>query len=172
MSSSVSHKIKNRKTANDVFITPLELAKAHIDFIPDEYKTDTDIWLDPCKNNGSYYNQFPDNVTKEYCEILDNKDFFDYESPLGVDVIIQNPPYSIIDKWIAKNIELKPMCCSFLIGLQNLTARRIEMFENAEYKLTKMKMLKVFKWYGMSVLVNFEHSSLDSIIEIDRKVYK
>ena len=46
------------------------------------------------------------------------------------------------------------------------------MFEVAGYKLTKMKMLKVFKWYGMSVLVNFEKTTSNSIIEIDRKVYK
>jgi hypothetical protein len=77
-----------------------------------------------------------------------------------------------MDKWIQKNIELQPKCCSFLIGLGNLTARRIEMFEVAGYKLTKMKMLKVFKWYGMSVLVNFEKTTSNSIIEIDRKVYK
>jgi hypothetical protein len=172
MSSSVSHKIKNRKKANDVFITPLELAKVHIDFIPDEYKEDNDMWLDPCKNDGSYYNQFPEQVCKDYCEILEDKDFLEYPNLLDIRVIIQNPPYSIIDKWIAKNIELQPDCCSFLIGLQNLTARRIQMFEDAGYKLTKMKMLKVWKWYGMSVLVNFEQTSQDSIIEIDRKVYK
>ncbi len=170
MSSSVSHSIKNRKKANDVFITPRELSKVHIDFIPDKYKWSTsDIWLDPCKNSGSYFDQFPESVVKNWCEILDNRDFFDCQCKPTV--IIQNPPYSIIDKWIQKNIELQPKCCSFLIGLGNLTARRIEMFEEAGYKLTKMKMLKVYKWYGMSVLVNFEKTTSNSIIEIDRKIY-
>ena len=164
MSSAISHKIKNKKVANDVFITPLELSKNHINFI--DYKDD-DKWLDPCKNNGSYYNQFPNN-NKDYCEILENKDFFDYNEP--VDIIIQNPPYSLMDKWINKNIELKPRIISFLIGIGNLTAKRIETLKKSGYGLTKMKMLKVFKWYGMSLLVVFEKDK-KSIIEIDRKVY-
>ena len=166
MNSKISHSIKHRENANDVFITPLELAKKHIDFL-DNIKDD-DLWLDPCKNNGSYYNQFPTNK-KEYCEILENKDFFDYNG--NPDIIIQNHPYSLTDKWIKKNIELKPRIISFLIGIGNLTARRIEILENAGYGLSKIKMLKVYKWYGMSLIVVFEKGK-KSIIEIDRKVYR
>ena len=72
MSSKTGHKIKQRNKANDVFITPLELAKKHIDMI--DYK-DEDMWLDPSKNNGSYYNQYPSDK-KDYCEILEDKDLF------------------------------------------------------------------------------------------------
>jgi hypothetical protein len=165
MISSASHTIKKRKDANDVFITPLELAKKHIDMI--DYN-DNDIWLDPCKNDGSYYNQFP-NDNKNYCEILEDKDFFEYDS--YVDIIIQNPPYSLMDKWIDKNIELNPRIISMLIGIGNLTTKRIQKLENAGYGLTKMKMLKVWKWYGMSCIVVFEKGK-KSIIEYDRKVYR
>ena len=164
MNSEISHNIKNRKVANDVFITPKDLAKKHIEMI--DYKSD-DIWLDPCKNNGSYYNQFP-TENKEYCEILEGNDFFLYNG--SPDIIIQNPPYSLMNKWIEKNIELKPRIISFLIGIGNLTTKRIKTLENAGYGLTKMKMLKVYSWYGMSVLVNFEKGK-ESIIEFDRKIY-
>ena len=75
MSSKTGHKIKQRTKANDVFITPLELAKKHIDMI--DYK-DEDMWLDPSKNNGSYYNQYPSDK-KDYCEILEDKDFYNYQ---------------------------------------------------------------------------------------------
>jgi hypothetical protein len=165
MSSKISHKIKNRKKANDVFLTPLELSKKHIETI--EFKKN-EVWLDPCRNNGSYYNQFPTDK-KDYCEILENKDFLKYNKK--IDIIIQNPPYSILDKWIYKNIELKPRIISFLIGLNNLTTRRIEILENAGYGLTYLKLVKVYQWYGMSIIVNFEKEK-KSIIEIDRKVYK
>ena len=66
MSSSISRSIKNRENPNDVFITPLKLAKSHIDMI--DYK-DTDVWYDPFKNNGSYHNQFP-NENKKWSEII------------------------------------------------------------------------------------------------------
>ena len=165
MSSSISHKIKHREVAKDVFITPLELAKNHIDMI---VFNEEDKWLDPCKNDGSYFNQFPTD-NKDYCEILEDKDFLEYTG--NPDIIIQNPPYSILDKWIKKNIELNPRVISMLIGIGNLTARRIEWLEQAGYGLTKMKMLKVYKWYGMSVIVVFEKEK-ESIIEFDRKIYK
>jgi hypothetical protein len=160
-----SHKIKKRNKPKDIFITPLELSKSHIDMI--EYN-DNEIWLDPCKNNGSYYNQFPNN-NKDYCEILENKDFFNYNKK--VDIIIQNPPYSLIDKWIDKNIELKPRIISLLIGINNLTARRIEKLNNNGYGLIKLRMLKVWSWFGMSIIVLFEKNK-ENIIEIDRNVWR
>ena len=53
----------------------------------------------------------------------------------------------------------------------NLTARRIEMFEDAGYGLTKIHMCKIFKWYGMSFIVQFEKDKT-SIISFDRIVWK
>jgi hypothetical protein len=57
-----------------------------------------------------------------------------------------------------------------LIGIGNLTTKRIKTLENAGYGLTKMKMLKVYSWYGMSCIVVFEKDK-KSIIEYDRKIY-
>lgn len=165
MSSKTGHKIKKRDNANDVFITPLPLAKKAIDMI--EYKPD-DIWFDPFKNDGSYYNQFP-NQNKVYTEILEQKDFFDFNDK--VDIICSNPPYSLMDRVIQKSIELQPHTINYLIGIGNLTARRIEMFEKAGYGLTKMHMCKVFKWYGMSVIVQFEKGK-DNVITYDRDVWR
>ena len=71
MNSNLGHKIKQRSKKNDIFITPIQLAKKHINLI--EYKDD-EIWFDPFKNSGNYYNNYP-NDNKEWCEILDNKDF-------------------------------------------------------------------------------------------------
>ena len=48
MKSSISHAIKKRDKPNDVFITPLPLAKFHIDMIE---TIETDTWYDPFKND-------------------------------------------------------------------------------------------------------------------------
>ena len=168
MNPSSSHSIKNRSTANDVFITPIEIAKQQINL---HNINEGELWLDPCRNNeeGSYYSNFPNGVSKDWCEIIEDKDFFEYDNK--PDVICSNPPYSIIDKWIEKTLELCPREFSLLIGIGNLTTRRIELIENSGYGLTKMKMLKIYKWYGMSCIVVFEKNK-KSIIEYDRKVYR
>ena len=165
MSSNTSHKIKKRDNANDIFITPLALAKKAIEMV--EY-TPADKWLDPFKNDGSYYNQFP-NDNKVYTEILENKDFFEYNDK--VDIICSNPPYSLMDSVIKKSIELQPHTINYLIGLGNLTTRRIEMFEKAGYGLSKLHMCKVYSWYGMSVIVQFVKDK-DNVITYDRQVWK
>ena len=51
-------------------------------------------------------------------------------------------PYSILDKWFDKVISLNPRVYSTLIGVNNLTARRVEKFEKAGYGIKKIKMLK------------------------------
>ena len=179
MSSAISTSIKNRKKANDIFITPRDLALKHIKFIDSR---ENDFWLDPCRNNenGSYYSQFPTDK-KDWCEILEGRDFFTYKPPTKkenkfkikqpINIICGNPPYSILNKWIEKCISLNPRVISMLIGVGNLTARRIETLNKAGYGIAKLKMLKVFEWYGMSYIVVFEKDK-ENIIEIDRKVYR
>mgnify|MGYP003628133762 FL=1 len=164
MSGKISHCIKKRDKANDVFITPLILAKKQIDLIEFE---DDDIWYDPFKNTGNYYEQFP-NDNKCWSEILYGEDFF--EQKAEVDIICSNPPYSMIDKVLEKSISLNPRVISYLIGMGNLTARRIEIMNNAGYGLSKIVFLKVQKWYGMSFIVHFERDC-DNCIDIDRTVY-
>ena len=162
--SETGHSIKKRDKANDVFLTPLKLAKNHIDMI--EYD-DSDIWYDPFKNSGNYYNQFP-NDNKVWSEILDGEDFFDFK--MDVDIICSNPPYSMINKVLEKCIELNPHTISLLIGQNNLTCKRIEDMNKAGYGLYKCKMLKVWDWYGLSYIVYFKKWS-ENCIDIDRTIY-
>ena len=172
MSSSTSHKIKSRTTGNDVFITPRKLAKLHIDMIPEEYfGWYGGLWLDPCKNDGSYYDQFTNHGKREYCEILEDKDFFKCES--GPQVIIGNPPYSILDAWLKHTITLNPDCFSYLIGQGALTTRRMEWIEKAGYTITRLHLTKVWKWYGMSYIIVCE-KGIDppQKITMDRTVWR
>jgi hypothetical protein len=165
MKATTNHNIKQRKEANDVFITPLELAKKQIDYIS---VNEGEVWLDPFKNSGNYYNQFP-TANKEWTEILEGKDFFAYDK--HVDVICSNPPYSMIDAVLQKSVELKPRVISYLIGINNLTCKRIEFMNNHNYGLTRLHFCKVYKWFGMSVIVEFELDK-ENVISYDRVVWK
>ena len=94
--NATATQIKNRREAKDVFITPADLAKKHID--------------------------------------------------------------------IVKNI---------LIGLHNLTAKRIEFMEHYGYKIVNIHLCKVFKWFGMSAIVTWERSNnKKGIIDYDRIVWR
>ena len=55
--NTVFNNIRSREKPNDVFITPRELAKLHIDMLDSWYHSPA---LDPCRNDDSYYNQFPE----------------------------------------------------------------------------------------------------------------
>ena len=133
-----------------------------IDYEPNE------IWYDPFKNDGSYYNQYP-NENKVWTEILDGRDFFDFTG--NIDIICSNPPYSFIDTILHKCIELKPRVISLLIGQGNLTAKRMELLEKHGYGLKKIHMCKVFKWYGMSYIIQYELGEA-SIMSYDRVVWR
>lgn len=167
MLSKKSHNIKNRENPKDVFITPKDLAKKHIDLI--NHKED-DIWYDPFRNSGVYYKQFPtDKKHKKWSEILKGKDFFEFDKK--IDIICSNPPYSLLNKVFEHSIKLNPRVISYLIGINNLTPRRIEMMNNAGYGLTTMYMTNVWRWFGMSVIVVFEKDK-DNIIMFDRTTWR
>ena len=123
----VKGKGKEREhSSRDVVYTPFSVAKAIIDKLP---LKNGETVLDPFYGKGAFYEQYPENVKKEWCEIEKNKDFFDFNK--HVDWIISNPPYSIFNE-VAKHsyeiadnvVYLMPLCkaCS--------SFRRIKMLEN------------------------------------------
>jgi hypothetical protein len=77
----------------------------------------------------------------------------------------------MIDKVLEHSVKLEPRVISYLIGVSNLTAKRIEYMEKNGYNITKLHMCKVYKWYGMSLIVVFEKNK-PSIITYDRVVWK
>ena len=71
--------------SNDIVMTPSRFAKEIID-----YFNPSGLILEPCRGDGGFYNNFL--KPKEWCEITEGKDFFDFNEK--VDWIITNPPYS------------------------------------------------------------------------------
>ena len=77
----------------------------------------------------------------------------------------------MIDKVLEKSVSLSPHTISYLIGINNLTPKRIEYMENKGYYITKIHLCKVYKWYGMSCIVVWEKDK-KGIINYDRIVWK
>ena len=171
--SEIAHSIKHRDTPKDVFYTPPALVKLHLDMVK-PYVSEHNIVYDPFFGKGAYYNAFevafPDS-TYEFSEIEMGKDFFDFDKP--VDVIVSNPPYSMIDRVLEKSVSLQPHTLSYLIGFHNLTAKRIEYMNQRDYWLEVVHLTKVYKWYGMSAIVIFKHTvNGKNCISFDRTVHK
>jgi type I restriction-modification system DNA methylase subunit len=178
MSSAISHTIKGRTKPQDVFYTPKELALLHIEMIPDEYKTEGTVWLDPCRGKGVYFDNFPTNVIGNEMDITEEEgyttgNFLETTLNYKDSVIIGNPPYSIIDEWFKKTIELEPKIFSYLILQHHITPKRLELLEVAGYTMTQLKFLKVYKWYGISTIVTFERDAVPyTEITYNRKVFR
>jgi hypothetical protein len=78
---------------NDIYFahqTPVELAKLLIKKITLE---EGDIILEPFKGEGSFYDNLPSNVVKDWTEIEDGRCYTSYESEC--DWVITNPPYRL-----------------------------------------------------------------------------
>jgi len=171
MKSNTADKIKKRATPNDKFYTPTPLVVSHLDLVR-EYIEPTGVIYEPFAGEGAYVKQFAASgfTNPVVSTELDlGQDFFDFSGP--VDYIISNPPYSCIDKVLAKSVSLEPKLISYLIGVNNLTAKRIEFMNNHGYFLAKLKMCKVFKWFGMSFICVFVKGG-ENCIEFDRVVYR
>ena len=171
--SNQTKKIQKRNCANDVFFTPLLLAKQHLEYV-EKYIEPRNVILDGFFGKGAYFNQFEtvfkkDN-TFDYTEILMGLDFLDYNKK--VDVIVSNPPYSIMDKVLEKSVALKPHTISYLIGQNNLTCKRIEYMNTNGYFLDKLHYTKIYKWFGMSLIVIFTNKVSKNCIDFDRTVWR
>lgn len=60
--------------------------------------------LEPCRGDGAFYRVFP--TKKDWCEIEEGKDFFDYTTRVGW--IITNPPWSKFRLFLSHSLTLAP----------------------------------------------------------------
>lgn len=118
-------KCLNGNKPNDKVYTPEDIAKDIISRFNLSGKV-----LDPFYGKGVFYNNFPDNVEKDYCEIDLGKDFFDYNE--HVDWIISNPPYSIYTDVMTHSYEIADNIV-YLIPLNKIVSSWGRVKELAAY---------------------------------------
>jgi hypothetical protein len=143
--------IKERPQANDVLFTPLPVALKLIEMTNIQRNEKV---LDPCRGEGVIYNNLPSFCLKDWSEIMEGRDFFEYNNP--VDTIIANPPFSLYTKWINHCIALNPTKIAFVMGCLNLTTIRLKILEDSGYFMTKMSIVNVKGWFSNTYLVLFE----------------
>jgi hypothetical protein len=136
--------------------TPEELCKKLIQKVPLE---DGDKVLEPFKGEGSFYNNLPDNVKKDWCEIEEGRDFQDYDAD-DIDWVISNPPFrlEIGNKRensffkILKYYTHKAKKGVALLGNDNcfstLTPKRLKDFNDRGWFIHNIIVCSIKKWRG------------------------
>ena len=154
-----------KKKSNDIIYTPLPVALKMIEMCNIQIG---DKVLDPCKGTGVFYNNLPKTCNKEYCEITENKDFFNETG--RYDLIIGNPPYSLWTKWINHTMSLTDKFC-YIFGIMNITDTRLNHIHNNGYGVTQIHLLKIDWWFGHQYLILFEKNKPSIISASNNCIY-
>ena len=158
MSSKIIRTLK--KSSNDIIYTPMPVALKMIEMCDIK---DGDKVLDPSRGCGVFFNNLPTNCIKSYCEITENKDFFNETE--RYDLIIGNPPYSLWTKWLDHTMKLTDKFC-YILGCFNFTDKRVRDIIDKGYGITKFHLLKIDWWFSPSFLILFEKNK-PSIISVE-----
>ena len=157
----IAHSIKHREIPNDEFYTPELLSH----YLVGQVETrGGDTVLDAAYGGGSFYKNYPRYIVKKQ-----TKDFYSWKE--NVDWIITNPPYSDLEKWLEHSCVVCKKGFAYLLGINNLTPRRIKICEDAGFGITSIHLCKVFKWFGISAFIIWEKNA-KGIIKYDRVVWR
>jgi len=167
MKSKIAHDIKHRDKPNDEFITPPKLVDTLLPYVPINRG---DIICDNAYGTGVFFDAFKKYDATKY--ISYSTDFFDDDHVM--DWFITNPPYSKMDRWLEDSCLKARKGFAYLLGYHNLTPRRIEMCEKNGFRITKIHLCKVFKWFGISAFVVWERYDDPQKVELtyDRVVWR
>lgn len=153
-----------RKNPNDVIYTPKPVALDMINVcgITPDMKV-----LDPCRGGGVFYDNLPE-CHKDYCEIEEGKDFFDYNE--RVDLVIGNPPFSIWSKWLEHTCEITDKFC-YIIGQMNFTPKRIDEIHQKGYGMTYIEVIRIDWWFSNCFIVIFEKNKPSLMAVNTQQIY-
>ena len=143
---------------SDILYTPKSIAINMIDMCE---LRENEYVLDPSKGGGVFYDNYPEYVKKEWCEIAEGKNFFDCVNKF--DWVIGNPPYSMWDKWLEHTMAITENFC-YIFGFMNFTPTRIHKIQEKGFVLTKLHLVKVDWWMSQSIICVFQKKCNKEII--------
>lgn len=151
--------------------TPPELCKKLIEFVPFE---PNDKVLEPFKGEGGFYNNLPNTIIKNYCEIEEGKDYKDYND--NIDWVVSNPPfcfeynsdvkrrpnafYSIL-LYFSSRVNKGIAYLVNDICLSSLTPKRIKELNNNGLYIHNIVVCSVKKWRGRYFFIIFRKQKSD-----------
>lgn len=132
---------------------------------------DGDNVLDSFRGEGVFYNNFPANVNKDWCEILEGRDFKDYDKP--IDWVVTNPPfrldmikrinsfYFLVD-WYASRVNKGIAFLANDSCFSTLTPKRLKAIgDNHNFYIHKIVVCNIKKWRGRYFFIIFKKGKND-----------
>lgn len=142
------------KKNNDIVNTSNDMAKHLISLI--KFKKN-DIVLEPCKGTGSFFNNFPEHTINKWCEINEDKDYFDFNE--RVDYVISNPPFVPRKLFWEFHLHSMSICNKEIYWLINLSAlnvftpKRLEIMKEKGWFINSLHIVSDKRWFGRYVFV-------------------
>ena len=139
--------------------TPVEVTEKLVPHVP---HTPGDVWAEPFRGEGSFYDLFPDDVEKVWAEISQGRDFRDIAYST-VDWVVTNPPFrletgvpgkrinaywKIIDHLTTSGVRKGLALLGNDYCLSTLTPRRLGILKDRGWYINKIVVTNVKKWRG------------------------
>lgn len=104
--------------------------------------------LDPARGVGAFYDAFPKELERDWCEIDDGRDFYAWSEP--VDWIITNPPWSRLAEFLQHAMSLAENIV-FIAPLPNLSTKaRLRMMSEAGFGFVELVLIDTPKTWPQS----------------------
>ena len=166
-----ANNVRKKENRNDRYYTPKSLVNIHLSKLASH---DPLVILEPCRGQGAYWNALPiyfPNCERHWCEIDDGVDFLKYDGARP-DLVITNPPFSLLDAFLEKMIELRPLIISLVLNHYAITPCRIRDLNAAGYFVIDYHITRVDKWFGVSVILTVSREAVSNSIGFDCTKHK
>jgi hypothetical protein len=135
-----------------------------------------EFFYEPFKGDGNLYNQI-NTTNKEWSEIMQGRDVFDFPADVPITTIFTNPPfkteltnkkgikklkncvYYFIEYFILKFVSLKRI--GFLMNaksFESLTPKRLQRLSSLGFDISKIIVLNIQCWFGRYYFLVFERN--------------
>ena len=156
--------------------TPVDLAKL---LIKEVDLVEGDKVLEPFKGEGAFYDNLPSFVEKDWCEIVEGRDYKNYDKE--IDWVITNPPFFLEEddgkrmnafyyllNYYASRVKKGIAFLGNDYCLGTLTPKRLkELNEKHNLYIHKIRVCSVKKWRGRYFLIIFKKGHNDFYGYID-----
>ncbi len=128
---------------------------------------DNDRVLEPCKGDGAFYDNLPNNINKDWCEINEGKDYLDFNG--RVDITLSNPPFvprKLFWSFMQKAMETTEREIYWLINMQSLnvfTPKRLNEMKEQNWFIHTFHIVSDSRWYGRYVWLKIGREDMNVI---------